>query len=268
MISLELYRLRIGAHCARHISATPRVRAVKKTSKVNNYSETACVETSLNYCLTSFCLMIVLLLLMLFLPSFTYFQQLFYNHDIENSLALFECISYLIRWYFKIGLRIFDRSLLATLNSLWSNVRMTLKRIFTRANLTVFHFLFVYLFMLKLLLSGDVELNPGPSYNLVKVVKASLHQANPMFGNTAGTQCACNALFSICWALWKNVGFWYTDDLDYILIKGDELRKSIKLNRYLGMEDLPNNVDVEGNNVTIKNIALITVELKVREQNF
>ena len=55
------------------------------------------------------------------------------------------------------------------------------------------------LIFFKLLIAGDVELNPGPTYNIVKLVRASFHQGNPMFGISAGIQCACNALFSICW---------------------------------------------------------------------
>ena len=47
---------------------------------------------------------------------------------------------------------------------------------------------------LKLLTAGDVELNPGPTYNIFTLVKASFHQGNPMFGASEGMQCACNAL--------------------------------------------------------------------------
>ena len=96
-------------------------------------------------------------------------------------------------------------------------------------------------------MSDDVvlELNPGPTYNIVKLVKASFHQGNPMFGVSAGTQCACNALFAICWAKIKNVSYWKSCDLDYILIKADELFKDINLFRYLSPEDLPNVLNVE-----------------------
>ena len=48
-------------------------------------------------------------------------------------------------------------------------------------------------------LSGDVELNPEP-YEIIKSVQESFSQGNiALFGKTAGRQCACNALFSVCW---------------------------------------------------------------------
>ena len=72
-----------------------------------------------------------------------------------------------------------------------------------------------------------------------------------MFGNTAGMQCACNALFAICWGRIKSASYWKPCDLDYILIKGDELFKKINLMRYLGPEDLPDNLNVENAVVNI-----------------
>ena len=48
-------------------------------------------------------------------------------------------------------------------------------------------------------LSGDVALNPGP-YEITRSVQKTLNQGNvALFGETAGRQCACNALLSICW---------------------------------------------------------------------
>ena len=82
-----------------------------------------------------------------------------------------------------------------------------------------------FLILAKLFVDGDIESNPGPIYNIVKLVKASFHQGNPMFSESAGTQCACNALFSICWAKIISTGYWKSCDLDYILIKGDEFSK-------------------------------------------
>ena len=49
-------------------------------------------------------------------------------------------------------------------------------------------------------IAGDVELNPG-SYEVIKSVQGSFNQGNvSFFGETTG-QCACNAMFSICWSL-------------------------------------------------------------------
>ena len=47
--------------------------------------------------------------------------------------------------------------------------------------------------------SGDAELNPGP-YEIIRSVQGSINQGNvTLFGETAGRQCACNALISISW---------------------------------------------------------------------
>ena len=49
-------------------------------------------------------------------------------------------------------------------------------------------------------ITGDVELNPDP-YEVIKSVQGSFNQGNvSFFGETTG-QCACNAMFSICWSL-------------------------------------------------------------------
>jgi len=45
-----------------------------------------------------------------------------------------------------------------------------------------------------LLVSGDIEINPGP-YTIIKSVQGSFHQADPRLGTNAGTQCVCNYLF-------------------------------------------------------------------------
>eukprot|EP00111_Clytia_hemisphaerica_P017204 TCONS_00050917-protein len=66
-----------------------------------------------------------------------------------------------------------------------------------------------------LLLSGDVELNPGPS------VQGSFHQGHRRFGKTAGIQCSSNCFFAICYAQFRKLSLWKTHDLDYVLDQGD-----------------------------------------------
>ena len=112
------------------------------------------------------------------------------------------------------------------------------------------------------MIAGDIESNPGPTYNIVKFIKASFHQGNPMFGKTAGIQCACNALFSICWSKVKSIGCWKTCDVDYVLIKGDELFKNINLERYLEPRDLPKHLCVEGTDTMVEYVQLVTVDIK------
>ena len=87
-----------------------------------------------------------------------------------------------------------------------------------------------FLKILKLLSDGDIESNPGPSYEIVKVVQGSFNQGHPQFGVTSGMQCACNSLFSICWSTVRRVALWKNTDLDYILINGDEIFKKLGKN--------------------------------------
>ena len=66
-------------------------------------------------------------------------------------------------------------------------------------------------------IAGDVELNPGP-YEVIRSVQGRFNQGNvSLFGESAGCQCACNALFSICWLLIRKISSWAHRDLDHIL---------------------------------------------------
>ena len=96
-----------------------------------------------------------------------------------------------------------------------------------------------FLIVMKLPIDGDVESNPGPTYDVTKIVKASFHQGDPMFGVSAGTQCTCNSLFSICWSKIMKVCYWKPCGLDYVLKKGDQLFKNLGLYRYLSPDELP-----------------------------
>ena len=79
---------------------------------------------------------------------------------------------------------------------------------------------------------GDIETNLGPTYNLEKIVHGSFHQGNSqLFGETAGIQCACNALYALCWTQIKQIFHWVRRDLDHILVEGDNLYKSLQTKR-------------------------------------
>ena len=76
-----------------------------------------------------------------------------------------------------------------------------------RYNLKVIYRKFILLHItLILLLSGDIVLNPGPPIPS-KSVKGSYHQGDSRFGNTAGSQCMCNAFWAICYSKIKSVCF-------------------------------------------------------------
>ena len=78
--------------------------------------------------------------------------------------------------------------------------------------------IFASLKVLKWLEDGDIESNPGPgTFHIPKIIQGSFHQCPLKFGITAGIQCVCNALFSLCWSTVKHVTAWKTWDMDYIL---------------------------------------------------
>ena len=107
---------------------------------------------------------------------------------------------------------------------------------------------------LRILLDGDVESNPGPTYKILKTVQGSFHQADPRFRETAGRQCACNALYSITWSVIRRIGLWNTSDLDFILFEGDKLYKNVGATSFLSADDLPQSVDVENNKITVEKL--------------
>ena len=61
-----------------------------------------------------------------------------------------------------------------------------------------------------LLIDGDIESNPGPAAvvnKIQKVVLGSCHQGHLKFGDTAGIQCSCNALYAIFFSviIWEHL---------------------------------------------------------------
>ena len=104
-----------------------------------------------------------------------------------------------------------------------------------------------------LLLGGDIESNPGPPVTgkIQKVVLGTFHQGHTKFGDTAGMQCSCNALYAICFSIVKKVSIWKSYDLDYILEKGDETFKHLGISRPLFMSELPRNILIENTVIEI-----------------
>ena len=63
-----------------------------------------------------------------------------------------------------------------------------------------------------------------------------------LFGESAGRQCVCNALFSISWSFVCGICCWRFPDLDYILVESHKLYKSLRFENYLHMDQLPRQV--------------------------
>ena len=76
----------------------------------------------------------------------------------------------------------------------------------------------------------------------VKVIQGSFHQGNPRFGRTAGVQCACNSLFTLCWSQVKTVLRWNKSDLNHVLSEGDLLYKSLNVVDMLTADHLPRSI--------------------------
>ena len=125
----------------------------------------------------------------------------------------------------------------------------------------------LYLILLLLRISGDIEINPGPTYAIDKCVQGSYHQGDQRFGETAGTQCACNSLFALLWSKVKQVYTWNRTDLDKILVEGDLLYKSLNTLDLLSVDDLPRTVQVSGNEIAVEFLHLETNIASLREMD-
>ena len=84
------------------------------------------------------------------------------------------------------------------------------------------------------------------TYNISKIVLGSFNQGNELFGETAGTQCACNVLYAIFWSYFRSVSIWKKPDLDKILIEGDKVYKSLNTHSYLNVDELPRFIETNG----------------------
>ena len=51
-------------------------------------------------------------------------------------------------------------------------------------------------------------------------------------------------MFSICWSVVRDVCFWESVDLDYILVEGDKFYKLLGFQSYLNVEELPHQVKI------------------------
>ena len=100
---------------------------------------------------------------------------------------------------------------------------------------------FMTLFVLTaiLLTCGDIESNPGPTFS-ISTLKGSSHQGNSKYGRTAGTQCVCNSLASLCYSKIILPRYWTTNDIDSVLTFGNsEYSRLGYVHEYLSFDDIP-----------------------------
>ena len=119
--------------------------------------------------------------------------------------------------------------------------------------------------VVRLIIDGDIESNPGPTYVIEKVIYGSYHQGDQRFSNTVGVQCACNSLYTLCWSQIKKVNSWNTSDLDHILTEGDKLYKTLNTFDMLSVDDLPRFVKMYDQNVQIEFLELKIKSARLRD---
>ena len=177
---------------------------------------------------------------------------LWYLFDAKMQLILFFVISCM---YFLRSLRAREISNPDQILGLMCSFESVLSCIIVVNNMSFLKHMF-------LLRSGDVESNPGPTYNISKVVQASCHQGHPKFGHSAGIQCASCSLVSICWARFKLPSLWRSSDLDTILEQGTKIFEQTGLDRSLSAPDLSRIISVGNVDFRVTYAASVPIEIK------
>ena len=106
----------------------------------------------------------------------------------------------------------------------------------------------------KLTLCGDIEINPGPTFNNPeRTIDAPYSQGNvEIFGQNAGRQCVPMSLCSLIY-LYRNSSICDSSDLVTIMNLCNPLYSALsRLSRqtYLLLEELPTMLTVEDNDLT------------------
>ena len=111
------------------------------------------------------------------------------------------------------------------------------------------------------------------SYTTIKTIaQGNFHQGDPKFGDTAGTQCACNALIAILYTQTKNGNEINAHDMDVILNLGDELYSftqtdSTMHNVLLMISELPNELHILNESFSMEYVQPIYGVLEGSEEN-
>ena len=89
---------------------------------------------------------------------------------------------------------------------------------------------------------SGTEPNPGPQF--AKIVTGSFNYGNLKFGYVAGKQFSAICLYSFSFSMVKDVKCWTGETLYSKVEHGTTLYKSIGKDEFLGVEDLPNVVNI------------------------
>ena len=74
----------------------------------------------------------------------------------------------------------------------------------------------------------SLSMTVSKSYSVRKSVQGSYNQGHERFGTTAGMQCTCISLLSLCWSVIGKVSIWQSHDLDYIICTGYKIYKDLR----------------------------------------
>ena len=85
-----------------------------------------------------------------------------------------------------------------------------------------------------------------------KRVAGSFHQGDIRFGASAGRQCCGIALYSVCFSVVADVTVWCKEIIDSIVLNGDRFYKSLGKDRYLDVDDLPKNLNINNKLINIR----------------
>ena len=90
---------------------------------------------------------------------------------------------------------------------------------------------------------------------LQEIVRASFSQGHEKFRTNRGIQCACISLYSLYFSSFKPIFEWSSQDLGYVILKGDQLYKEQNTLILLPCVDLPRIVGIENVKVTVTFLA-------------
>ena len=89
-------------------------------------------------------------------------------------------------------------------------------------------------------------------------VQLTTWRNSQLFGETAGIQCACNALYALCWTKIKQIFHWVRRDLDHTLVEGGNLYKSLHTSDMYSADQLPVFVKMYKHDIPVQYLRLET----------
>ena len=117
------------------------------------------------------------------------------------------------------------------------------KKLILYINLIFYWIIFpLLLFTLCPVVSNEMS---GLNYQPLKVINGSFHQADLRFGYTAGIQCSCSTIISICYSKFRKLCLWKFHDLDYILNQGDANFKQLGFTKSPYVDEFPRQLMLE-----------------------